>query len=220
LTEESKQEILSKTCDDNFYNELPHTFILLDDAINILTQKKYKKLQQLLFRNTQPRFTICICVQDLTGVPPQVRRNLDSLWLFGGNVSRQNFIYLLNQCYLDVKDKKEIIWDNYNKLSVNEILLFTYDRDRPKSKFSKPSPFRRLFLIFTQDGTAVPVAPQVLYIGQRVVRHLEVLYTGSVRVLFGIVSLERYVKRCGILEEERGIYLYLLIGNGFYWANV
>jgi hypothetical protein len=25
LTEESKQEILSKTCDDNFYNELPHT---------------------------------------------------------------------------------------------------------------------------------------------------------------------------------------------------
>jgi hypothetical protein len=79
LTEESKQEILSKTCDDNFYNELPHTFILLDDTINILTQKKYKKLQQLLFRNRQVRFTIYICVQDLTGVPPQVRRNLDSL---------------------------------------------------------------------------------------------------------------------------------------------
>jgi hypothetical protein len=58
LTEESKQEIFSKTCDDNFYNELPHSFILLDDAINILTQKKYKKLQQLLFRNRQHRFTI------------------------------------------------------------------------------------------------------------------------------------------------------------------
>jgi hypothetical protein len=48
LTDESKQEILSKTCDDNFYNELPHTFILLDDAINMLTQKKYKKLQQII----------------------------------------------------------------------------------------------------------------------------------------------------------------------------
>jgi hypothetical protein len=72
LTEESKQDILSKTCDDNFYNELPHTFILLDDAINILTQKKYKKLQQMLFRNRQPRFTICICVQELTGVSPQL----------------------------------------------------------------------------------------------------------------------------------------------------
>jgi hypothetical protein len=132
LTEESKQDILSKTCDDDFYNELPHTFILLDDAINILTQKKYKKLQQMLFRNRQPRFTICICVQDLTGVPPQVRRNLDSLWLFGGNVSRQNFMYLLNQCYPDVKDKKEIILENYRKLSVNQILLFTYDRDGTK----------------------------------------------------------------------------------------
>jgi hypothetical protein len=72
LTEESKQEILSKTCDDNFYNELPHTFILLDVAINILTKKKHKKLQQMLFRNRHQRFTICICVQDLTGVSPQL----------------------------------------------------------------------------------------------------------------------------------------------------
>jgi hypothetical protein len=86
----------------------------------------------MLFRNTQPTFTICICVQDLTGVPPQIRRNLDSLWLFGGNVSRQNFMYLLNQSYPDVKEKKEIIWDNYRKLNVNEILLFTYDRDGTK----------------------------------------------------------------------------------------
>jgi hypothetical protein len=71
-------------------------------------------------------------VQDHTGVPPQVKHNLDPLWLFGGNVSRQNFMYLLNQCYLDVKNKKEIIWEKYRKLSVNEILLFTYDRDGTK----------------------------------------------------------------------------------------
>jgi hypothetical protein len=71
-------------------------------------------------------------VQDLTGVPPQIRRNLDSLWLFGGNVSRQNFMYFLNQSYPDVKEKKEIIWDNYKKLTVNEILLFTYDRHGTK----------------------------------------------------------------------------------------
>jgi hypothetical protein len=64
-------------------------------------------------------------------VPPQIRRNLDSLWLFGGNVSRQNFMYLLNQSYADVKEKKEIIWYNYRKLT-NEILLFTYDRDGTK----------------------------------------------------------------------------------------
>jgi hypothetical protein len=71
-------------------------------------------------------------VQDLTGMSPQIRRNLDSLWLFGGNVSRQNFMYLFNQSYPDVKEKKEIIWDNFKKLTVNEILLFTYDRDWTK----------------------------------------------------------------------------------------
>jgi hypothetical protein len=47
-------------------------------------------------------------------------------------VSRQNFMYLLNQSYPDVKEKNEIIWDNYRKLTVNEILLFTYDRDGTK----------------------------------------------------------------------------------------
>jgi hypothetical protein len=62
LTEESKEDILSKTSDDNFYKKLPHTFILLEDAINVLTQWKYRKLQQMLFRNRQHRFTICICV--------------------------------------------------------------------------------------------------------------------------------------------------------------
>jgi hypothetical protein len=71
-------------------------------------------------------------VQALTGVQPQIRRNVDSLWLFGGNVSRQNFMYLLNQPYPDVKEKKEIIWNNYKKLTVNEILLFTYVRDGTK----------------------------------------------------------------------------------------
>jgi hypothetical protein len=105
LTEESKEDILSKTSDDDFYKEFPHTFILLDDAINVLTQRKYGKLQQMFFRNRQPRFTVFISVQDLTTVPLKISRNLDSLWLFGRNVSRQNFMYLLNQSYPDVKEK-------------------------------------------------------------------------------------------------------------------
>jgi hypothetical protein len=88
LTKKSNQDILSQTCDNNFYNELPNTFIVLDDVINILTQKKYKKLEQMLFRNRQSRFTICICMQDLTKVSPQLHRNLDSLLLFDGNISR------------------------------------------------------------------------------------------------------------------------------------
>jgi hypothetical protein len=90
----------------------------------------------MLFRNRQPRFMICICVQDLTGVSPQLRRNLDSLWLFGGNVSRQNFMFLLNQCYPDVKDKKEFIWDNYRNYLLMRSCFSPMIVMVPKSKFS------------------------------------------------------------------------------------
>jgi hypothetical protein len=42
LSEESKEDILSKTRDDDFYKELPHTFILQDDGINVLTLEVQK----------------------------------------------------------------------------------------------------------------------------------------------------------------------------------
>jgi hypothetical protein len=60
------------------------------------------------------------------------RFTIFSVWLFGGNVCKQNFMYLLKKWYGDVKDKKEIIRDNYRKLSVNEIFVFTYHRDGTK----------------------------------------------------------------------------------------
>jgi hypothetical protein len=71
-------------------------------------------------------------VQNLAGDTPLLHLNLDSLWLFDANVPRQNFMYLLNQYYFNIKDKKEIIWDSYHELYVNKILLFSYDRDGTK----------------------------------------------------------------------------------------
>jgi hypothetical protein len=53
LTEESKEDILAKLCDADFYKKMPHTFILLDETINILMQKKYRRLRQMVFRNRQ-----------------------------------------------------------------------------------------------------------------------------------------------------------------------
>jgi hypothetical protein len=64
---------------------------LLDDAMNILGKKKHEKLYNLLYRNRQPRFLICACIQDSTGVQCQFKRNSDSIWIFGGNANKRKF---------------------------------------------------------------------------------------------------------------------------------
>jgi archaellum component FlaF (FlaF/FlaG flagellin family) len=51
------------TDDDQFCDKLPHTIVLVDDVMNILGKKKHEKLYNLLYRNRQPRFLICACIQ-------------------------------------------------------------------------------------------------------------------------------------------------------------
>jgi hypothetical protein len=63
LVDESKKDILSKTCDDNFYYELPHMFILLDEAINILTQKIQKTTTIALQEQTTSIHYIHMCAR-------------------------------------------------------------------------------------------------------------------------------------------------------------
>jgi hypothetical protein len=85
ITDESKEKILNKAVDDHLYDKLPHAIVLLDDAMNILGKKKHEKLYNLLYRNRQPRFVICACIQDSTGVQYHFKRNSDNIWIFGGN---------------------------------------------------------------------------------------------------------------------------------------
>jgi hypothetical protein len=129
LTDDSKEDILSRVMDDNFYDSLPHTLILLDDAINVLKQKRHQGLEDLLFRNRQPRFTIFICAQDPFGIPVKIRRNLDSLWFFGGFKDKLLFYRILNQFYPEGQSKKELMFARYCELGNNDIMIFDYNED-------------------------------------------------------------------------------------------
>jgi hypothetical protein len=51
----------------------------MDDASNVFKRKEHVSLEELLFRNRQPRFTIFICAQDPYSIPVKIRRNLDNL---------------------------------------------------------------------------------------------------------------------------------------------
>jgi hypothetical protein len=124
ILEESRNEILSNLGLDNFSNCCFHTIILYDDAMNIFKTPKYKPLLNLLFENRQSKITYFLCIQDMFGIPPMIKANLDSLWLFGGFKDRQRFNYLMNQLG---QDNIEKLFENYKKLKGNDILAFVLE---------------------------------------------------------------------------------------------
>jgi hypothetical protein len=56
----------------------------MDDAINILKEPRFKEFRDLLF-------------QDIYGLPVQLRRNYDTVFLFAGMTDRLSFSMILNQ---------------------------------------------------------------------------------------------------------------------------
>jgi hypothetical protein len=123
LTNERKKDILNRTADRHFYDEVPHTAILMDDAFNVFKRKGSSAFQDLLFRNRQPRFTIFLCVQDPYNIPVAIRRNIDSLWLFGGFKDENMFKKLMGQFSTGGTNKQEA-WEQYLELSVYDVMQF------------------------------------------------------------------------------------------------
>jgi hypothetical protein len=106
---------------------------LLDDAINILKDCKFKQLRDLLFQNRQPRSTIFICPQDILGVPVQIRRNCDSVWLFAGITNKMMFSMVMNQVGLNGKDW----WEEYSELNFRDVMIIDFSSDGTKIKLIK-----------------------------------------------------------------------------------
>jgi hypothetical protein len=121
--DEATQKDLFQTLDLRGWTvEIPHTIILLDDVINVLKKNKFKSLRDLLFQNRQPRLTVFICVQDLYGIPPQVRRNCDSVFLFAGMSDRSMFGMMINQLGINGR----VSWEQYRSLPFRSFLLIDY----------------------------------------------------------------------------------------------
>jgi hypothetical protein len=93
----------------------------MDDVINAFKRKVHPALEDMLFRNRQPRFTIFICSQDPNSIPVKIRRNLDTLWLFGGFTDSSMFQRLLSSFSPGEEDKDEA-WDQYHELHVYDAM--------------------------------------------------------------------------------------------------
>ena len=62
--------------------KIPHTIIIFDDCIGLFN--KYSPLSKKLFENRQSRITYFLILQDVQGLNPSMKANVDSLLLFGG----------------------------------------------------------------------------------------------------------------------------------------
>jgi hypothetical protein len=125
ITEETKELLLDTLELDDFIDYVPNTAILMDDAINILKESKYKKLTNLIFQNRQPRFTFFICVQDTFGIPPCIKRNVDSVWIFAGMTDRTTFGMMIRQFGISTPSTE--VWDFYSELGFHDAMVLDYE---------------------------------------------------------------------------------------------
>jgi hypothetical protein len=128
VAEDSKRDIFTALDITDWRSEVPHTIILLDDAINVLKDSRFKPFRDLLFQNRQPRLTIFICVQDLFGVPVQIRRNCDTVFLFAGMTDKMAFGMATNQLGINLS------WEEYNELGYRGVVIINYTQRGTKIK--------------------------------------------------------------------------------------
>jgi hypothetical protein len=122
ISRETIKDLFATLDLNQWTSETPHTIFLLDDAINVLKDSKFKELRDTLFQNRQPRITIFICAQDIFGIPTQIRRNCDTIWLFAGMTDKSMFGIMMSQLGLNGKD----IWEEYSNLQFRDALIIDY----------------------------------------------------------------------------------------------
>jgi hypothetical protein len=119
ITDKDRDDLLTTLDLTEWISDIPHTVILLDDAINVLKENKYKDVRDLLFQNRQPRLTVFICVQDIYRLPVQLRRNCDSLFIFAGMTDRMVFGMMVSQLGINGL----INWETYCRIHIGAFFL-------------------------------------------------------------------------------------------------
>ena len=98
---------------------IPHTLIIFDDCIGLF--KKDTPLSKLLFENRQSRITYFLLLQDVQGISPSMKANIDSLTVFGGFPKNKWNILMYQMPAFDNYD-----YDIYVHLRSIDYVLFDY----------------------------------------------------------------------------------------------
>ena len=97
---------------------IPHTLVIFDDCIGLF--KKDTALSKKLFENRQSRITYFLLLQDVGGLSPSMKANLDSMTLFGG-FPKHKWNVLFYQL-----PPTDFSYDEYAELDVEDAVLIDY----------------------------------------------------------------------------------------------
>ena len=98
---------------------IPHTLIIFDDCIGLF--KKDTPLSKLLYENRQSRITYVLLLQDVQGISPSMKTNIDSLVVFGGFPKNKWNILMYQMPAFDA-----FTYDNYIRLYSSDYVIFDY----------------------------------------------------------------------------------------------
>jgi hypothetical protein len=104
------------------YDDVPHTVIFIDDCIDLLSKRG--SLFKKLFENRQSKITYFLGLQDVQGIPPSMKSNMDMLILFGG-FSKQKFNILFYQIPMDMATKDA--YEEYQSLSKTDAFIIRFE---------------------------------------------------------------------------------------------
>lgn len=96
-------------------NEKPDTLLIFDDCMYLFNQNL--KLNKLLYKTRQPRITVCLILQDVSGIDTAIRQTCNLLVLFGG-LSKSKFS-IVKRTFPTMQD---IEWEDYAKLTRHDML--------------------------------------------------------------------------------------------------
>jgi hypothetical protein len=113
-------------------NSTPHTIFFIDDCIDLLTKRG--ELFKDLFQNRQSKITYFLGLQDVHGIPPSMKSNMDSLVFFGG-FPKQKFNSLFYQIPTD--EDREDMYHDYERLKKGNCLMFSFENDGIKKYIVK-----------------------------------------------------------------------------------
>ena len=97
---------------------IPHTIMIFDDCIGLFN--KATSLSKKLFENRQSRITYFLLLQDVQGLSPSMKANIDSLTLFGG-FPKHKFQTLFYQL-----PPVDLTYETYSELNVEDAVRIDY----------------------------------------------------------------------------------------------
>ena len=97
---------------------MPHTLMIFDDCIGLFNHAT--TLSKKLFENRQSRITYFLLLQDVQGISPSMKSNIDSLTLFGG-FPRHKFQTLFYQL-----PPVDLTYEQYSNLNTSDAVRIDY----------------------------------------------------------------------------------------------